>query len=363
MSIINAKTVIGLYVGKKYTWAQALDTETNKALKEERLPNTPKDLIGFLHGLPRPTRLVFEATENWSFFYGCFSSHVDEILMAHPLKTKAIASARIKTDKIDMRTLAHLGRADLIPCAYCPPPEIRDLRELLRHRAFLTALGTKVKNRIHAYLWKLGVETPFSDLFGTKGQTWLKGLSVPERFRILIDQDLRILEVLKNEIQTTTRTLNQQAKQDPLVPLLLPIPGIGIYSAMLILAEIGDVKRFESPKKLVSYAGLCPSTYQSGTRAYHGRITKQGSRWLRWILIEAAQHYAKTPGTLGTFYRRMMKKKGSQMAKVALARRILTGIYYCLTKGVPYQDQPDHPVSCSRTLEVGPGAKSAQIYD
>ena len=217
--------------------------------------------------------------------------------MAHPLKTKAIASAKIKTDRIDDGILAHLGRADLIPQAYIPPRGMRDLREILRHWAFLVALQTRVKNRIHSYLWKLGIAAEHSDLFGKSGLAWLKALGVREPYRVLVDQDLKILETLQQETKRATQTIDRLAKEDPRAKLILPLRGIGKYSAMMILAEIGEIDRFCDPKKLVSSAGLCPSTFQSGRVFYHGRITKQGSKWLRWILVEAAQQYARTPGS------------------------------------------------------------------
>lgn len=341
MEAIRPQTVIGMDSGKKHSWGNAVNAETGEVLKERKLANDPESFQAFTEDLPRPIRLVMESTGNWAYLYECWEELVEEVQLAHPLKTKAIASARIKTDRIDAKILADLGRADLVPQAYIPPREVRDLRERLRHRAFLVALQTKLKNRIHSALGKLGISLPeVSDLFGKAGMAWLESLEMREPFRSLMDQDLRVLETVRQEIKQATQEVESLAEEDPRVEWIRPIRGIGPYSAMLILAEIGEIDRFPDPKKLVSFAGLCPSTYQSGGTCYHGRLTKQGSKWLRWILVEAAQHYSKAPGRLGNFYRRIAHRKGSKVARVALARELLVAIYHCLKKGVAFQENP-----------------------
>lgn len=336
----KVNTVIGMDTGLRQSWCEARSVESGLLLKEQRLLNRAEEFRAFAEGLERPIRLVMEATGNWSYLYECWEGLVEEIQLAHPLKTKAIASARIKTDRIDKRILAQLGLADLVPQAYIPPREVRDLREVLRHRAFLVSLQTKVKNRIHAYLAKLGIEHGLSDLFGGSGQTWLKQVPLREPFRELVDQDLKVLHTIQEEIQNATKKIKSLATHDPRVDLLVPIRGIGEYSALLILAEIGDIGRFPDSKKLVSFAGLCPSTHQSGKVSYHGRLTKQGSKWLRWVLVEAAQRYGKAPGRLGDFYRRILRRKGANTAKVALARELLVAIHHCLKKGVGFEEYP-----------------------
>lgn len=338
--LTNAKTVIGMDVGIRNSWCQAVSPQTGEIFRDEKVNNGKEDFAEFVKGLPRPILMVMEATGNWQYLYECWNDLADEIQMAHSLKVKAIASAKIKTDKIDAGVLAHLGLANLVPQAYCPPREVRDLREILRHRIFLVALRTKVKNKIHSYLWKLGIRTELTDLFGKKGLEWLKKTELRHPYRTLVNQDLVILETIEQEIKQTTQAIEKMAKTDERVDWLLPIQGIGKYSAMLILAEIGDIERFSTPKQLVSFAGLCPSTFQSGTVSYHGRITKQGSKYLSWILVEASQHYAKLPGRLGNFFRRIQRKKGTKTARVATAREILTSIYWCLKKKVKFEESP-----------------------
>lgn len=340
MGIIDVNTVIGLDTGKKNSYCKAISSETGEVIREGRVNNKKEDFLSFAEGLPRPIRLVMEATGNWQYLHECWEGLSEEIQMAHPLKTKAIASARIKTDRIDADILAHLARADLIPQSYMPPREVRDLRELLRHRAFFVSLQTKVKNRIHSYLVKLGIEFSKTDLFGKAGMEWLKGLDIRQPFKRALKQDIKILEALKKEINEVTREIVKNARKDERAGLILPIRGIGEYTAMLVISEIGDIKRFPGPKQLVSFAGLCPSTFQSGEVCYHGKITKQGSKWLRWAMVEASQKYVKAPGKLGRLYRRIERRKGSKTARVAVAREILTSVYYCLKKGVKFEENP-----------------------
>jgi transposase len=249
MEGIRPQTVIGMDSGKKYSWGNAVDAETGEVLKERKLTNDPESFRAFAEGLPRPIRLVMESTGNWAYLYECWEELVEEVQLDHPLKTRAIASARIKTDRIDAKTLANLGRADLVPQAYISPREVRDLREQLRHRAFLVALQTKLKNRIHSALEKLGISLPeVSDLFGKAGKAWLKEVPLREPFRSLVDQDLRVLETVRQEIKQATQEVESLAEEDPRVEWIRPIRGIGPYSAMLILAEIGKSIAFPIPR-------------------------------------------------------------------------------------------------------------------
>ena len=147
-----------------------------------------------------------------------------------------------------------------------------------------------------------------------------------------------MLDTVRQEIKTASRRVEQVAEQDHDAVLLMTIPGVGYYSALLIKSEIGDVKRFPSAKQLCSYSGLVPSTHASGNVCYHGHITKRGSRWLRWILIEAAIHAVKRPGPLRRFYFKVERKKGGQIAKVATTRKLLEWIYHILKDGKSFQE-------------------------
>jgi len=334
------QTVVGWDLGKSSSYVTATDRDTGKTIREGKVPNTPKDIAAAVEGLPRPIRVVFEATGNWQATYEALEPHVEEMQMAHPLKTKAIAHARIKTDKIDSGILAHLGRADLVPQSWIPNREVRDQREVLRHRAFLVSLQTKVKNRVHTYLDKTGTTPPdVSNLFGKAGMRFLRTVTIREPYRFLLDRDLNVYDRLHEEVEAVSEKINSLAQEDPRTNLLIPIRGLGSYSIMLILSEIGNIDRFPSPEKLVSYAGLCPATYQSGKSIRHGAITKQGSKWLRWIMIEATLHHTRSGGRLGLFYQRMLHRKGVKVARVALARELIHSVFWCLKKGVVFEEE------------------------
>jgi transposase len=253
--------------------------------------------------------------------------------LAHPLRTRAIAAARVKTDAVDARTLAHLLRTGMLPEAYIAPPELRDLRDLLRHRATPVHLRTSIKNRVHALLARQGILPEYTDLFGTAGREYLTALQLPDGPRRRLDSLLALIDDFDREITDTTNEIDQRAKTDERVKLLCQIRGIGRYSAMLIITEIGEVKRFPTAKHLCQWAGLTPTIRSSDGKARLGHISRQGSTILRWALCEAAQHVPTGGGPLRTQYERIAKRRGSKIARVAVARQILTLCYYGLRDG------------------------------
>lgn len=329
-------------LAKRFHYAVAMN-EPGAVCRQQRLPHTPEALRQFVGALDGPCRVVIEASGNWMPVYDWLEPLVDEIVLAHPLRVRAIASARIKTDRIDATTLAHLLRTDLIPRAYIPPPSVRTWRELVRHRAFLVRLQTRVKNRIHALLMKQGVGLPeLSDLFGTAGRHWLSTLALPEPYAAMLGRYLAVLDHLKLQLRAVERTIDQSVATTPEATLLQSIPGVGRYLSLLILGEIGQIARFPSPKQLVSYAGLCPSTYASGQTLRHGRLIHQGSPWLRWGLIEVAIHTGQRKGTaLARLYHRLAQRKDAKTARVAVARKLCTVVFHMLQRMQPYQEPSD----------------------
>jgi transposase len=309
--------------------------------QQQRLPNDPLVLQRFFETLDGPCRVVLEATGNWVAVYERIEPYVQEVVLAHPLKVRAIASARIKTDRIDATTLAHLLRADLIPRAYVPPRQVRDWRELVRHRAFLVRLQTRVKNRVHSLLAKRGVTPPgLSDLFGVAGLAWLETLPLPEPCAAMRTRYLALLARLREALREIERTIDQTVAMTAEAQLVMTVPGLGRYLALLVLAEIGEIGRFPGPKHLVSYAGLCPSTYASGQTLRHGHLTHQGSPWLRWALIEATTHLQRRrpADRLARQFERLRQRRDAKTARVAVARELAHVVFHILSKGVPYRD-------------------------
>jgi transposase len=271
-------------------------------------------------GDPNGTHVALEATYGWEWLAELLKETGFDVHLAHPLRTRAIAAARVKTDAVDARTLAHLLRTGLLPEAYIAPPELRDLRDLLRHRATLVHLRTSIKNRVHALLARQGILPEHSE-------------ELPDGPRRRLDSLLALISDFDREITQTTSEIEQRAKADERVKLLCQIRGIGRYTALLIIAEVGEVKRFPTAKHLCQWAGLTPTVRSSDGKARLGHISRQGSTILRWALTEAAQHIPTGGGPLRAQYERIAKRRGNKIAKVAIARQILTLCYYGLRDG------------------------------
>lgn len=271
-----------LYVGvdaHKATSHVTVMDETGKVLNRKRVPSSPIGLRQVLGRYQEPMKAVIEASCSWGLMYDWLDELVDEVVLAHPAKVKAIADARIKTDTIDSETLAHLLRTDLIPPAYAPSKDIRAIKRVLRQRMFLVRVQTMVKNRIHALLSQYPVEYPdVSDLFGKAGRQWLHELSLPGSDRRILDSDLTLLHVLQDRIAATNDLLKTLSAGDEAVRWLASLPGIGDFCSVLIRYEIDDIQRFRTAKRFASHTGLVPSTYASGQRVVHGRLTKRGNQ-------------------------------------------------------------------------------------
>jgi transposase len=253
--------------------------------------------------------------------------------LAHPLRTKAIASARVKTDAVDACTLAQLLRADLLPEAYIAPRELRDLRDLLRQRFVLTHMRTALKNRVHALIARQGVQHGHSKLLGAGGRAFLAELQLRPEPRARLDVLLRLISDFDREIDALAADIDQIAKHDERVTVLCQIRGIGRYLGMLIVAEIGDIERFSSARHLCAWAGLTPTVRSSDAKARLGHISRLGSGPLRWALVEAAQRNTQGDGPLAQTFERIAERRGRQIAKVAVARKILTLCFYGLRDG------------------------------
>jgi transposase len=282
-------------------------------------------------------RLALEATTNTWAVADVLRPHVAEIVISNPLRTRAIAEAKIKTDKIDARVLAELLRADYLPSVWQPGPETQRLRRLTHRRAALVSDRTRLKNRLHSVLHHCLIPLPRFDLFSKQGRTWLRELTLPEPEAAARDSDLRLLEQTEKEIVQMEDLLTREAWQDEKVRLLMSIPGIDYTVAQTCLAAIGDVTRFANAKKLTSYLGLNPSTHQSGAHCVHGRITKQGNAHARWLLVQAAQHLGAYRGPLGQTMRAIIRRKNRNVAVVACARKLTVLIWHVLRSGEPFR--------------------------
>ncbi len=264
----------------------------------------------------------------------------DDVVLAHPLKVKAIADAKIKTDKIDATVLAHLLRADTVPEAWAPSEKSRELRVALRERMFYVRLRTMTKNRIVTVFDRYPEQTAqlkkLGDLFGKAGRIQLAEVNVSDIDRVQIDRGLAFIGDINERIKQSETTIRVMTKANANVKLLKTIPGIGEFFARLIDAEIDDVSRFRNAGKFAAYAGLVPSTYSSGGKTYHGKIIKQGNKWLRWALVEAVAPAIASDAQLRTQYEQL-KIRGTNKARVAIARKLLTIAFQILRDQRAYE--------------------------
>lgn len=334
---------IGMDVHKKFTMAVAMN-QRGKILGRERIPHGAslgkvdwKEYLAKYSNGAKP-HVILEATSISSPIFEAVEPHAKSVSMAHPLKTKLIAEEKVKTDAIDGETIAHLKRTNFLPTAYIPPREIRDQREFLRHRISLVHTQTSMKNRIHALLSRCGEFYPGTDLFGGGGRNYLKALSIREPYRQELERYLRLLDFIAGEIKQLTRLIHQKVEVSKEAARLTQIPGIGKYLAALIYWETGEITRFISPAKYVSYCRLIPSVHSTGGKTFYGPIAKQGNKYLGWALICAAQKYAIRRGPLGDFFRRIEKKHGSKVARVATARKLAIIIWHMLTKNEDFDE-------------------------
>jgi transposase len=281
-------------------------------------------------------RVAMESSNQVASLYRKLTKEGYTVLVSHPKKTRYIAEAKIKSDRVDSKAIAELLRLDALPLAYMPDKETAVLREKVRRRAFLVRERVKLRVKVKAILTYEGIKWPSDHgLFTAKGVEWLHGLSLDP-----VESYLRVMASLDDEIKLLSKQLLGQAEDDEDVKLLMTIPGVGYYTALLVKSEVGDVKRFPFGERLCSYAGLVPSTHASGASIRHGGITREGSRWLRWVMVEAAQtHVHRYDTSITRAYNRIAERRGKRIATVAAARKLLLCCYSVLRNKRPYHDQ------------------------
>jgi transposase len=333
---------VGIDVHKKYCQA-ALMSEQGKITHELRFDNTQQgatSLIDLARSIDPQVQVVVEPSANfWIRIYDKLEDEGVEVKLSNPSRTKAIAEARIKTDRIDAKTLAYLLRGDLVAESYVPSRKNRERRALIRHRASLIHMRVDIKNRIHSLLDKHELSYAYTDLFGKQGLEWLRGLQLPTPDHEILQSSLHVVETLNEQIRSMDIQIAKDATNEEKVKLLMTMPGVDYYAAMVLLSEIGDVHRFSSDEKLVSWVGLAPQVHQSGETNWTGHITRKGSKRARWILGQCAQSARQHDPRMREFYERIERKHGSQKAIVAVARKMLAIMYVMLIRNEPYHGE------------------------
>jgi transposase len=295
-------------------------------------------LRAFAESLGPGDHVVLESTAMTWAIAELLAEHAGRVTVSNPMRTRAIASAKVKTDKIDAKVLAQLGAADFLPEVWAPDEPTRALRRRIAHRSSLVRQRTRLRNQVHAVLARNLIEAPFTDVFGQGGRRWLGEVELPAHEREQVDSNLRVHDALEAEIEFVERGLAEQALADPRVRRLMTIPGIGAITALALVAVIGDVTRFPSPHHVVGYLGLDPRVRQSGEKAArHGHISRAGQAHARGLLIEAAHTAIRTPGPLRAFHDRIAARRGKKIALCATARKLAVLAWHLLSKDEDYR--------------------------
>jgi transposase len=324
---------VGLDLSRKRLDWQAVDRGRDP-VDAGAVPPDRDGLARLVHRVPRAVGVI-ESMNGARFVHDTLELAGWDVRIANAERVKGLAPLACKTDRIDARVLAELGALDLVPEIWLPDPRVRAERELARFRIHLVKHRTMLKNRIHQTLIAHGVACPVSDLFGVAGQRLLDRTELPAAWRASTDASLCLIEQLDEQIDACARELRRQNLDHPYVPLLVTAPGIGPILGYTIASELGDITRFATPAKLVGYTGLCPRVYQSGERDRRGRLAKNGPDYLRWALIEAAQHAARSAAYHDLYQRtrqRAGRQRGASVAAVTVARKLAEAIWWMLTR-------------------------------
>jgi transposase len=348
-------TFVGLDLHKRYITVCALDVDGAVLAEVRQMPVSLDALGSFLSGLPAPITVGMEACLYWQWLHDQLEAVGHAVRVADARQVKVIWQARSKTDPIDARKLADLLRVNLLPTIWIPDADTRRRRQLLHGRAFLVRQRTQVKNRIHGRLTAENLLFPRSDLYGRAGRAWLATAPMSPMLRSHVDRLLRIHDALTAEIEQLDDEVKRLRRDHPMIEQLHTIPGVGLFGALFLVAEIGAIERFPSSHRLTAYAGLVPSTRSSGGKTSHGGTGHASNRWLKWILVEIVQTLKRAPGPVGDQYRRLLRAKGKSKATTAAARKLCCYIYWMWRDGLSYEEWlADRHAGPSRS-EVCPG--------
>jgi transposase len=314
-------------------------TTAGEVLESVHIVNDADRLTEVIARAGETPEVVLEATYGWYWAVDALQAAGARVHLAHPLGVKAFEYRRVKNDLRDAIDLADLLRMGRLPEAWIAPPATRELRELVRHRAALVALRSHTKAEVHAVLAKCGVQVLMSDLFGVAGSALLDGLHLPAPYAARITSLRRLMEHLEFEIDVFAKLVRARLATDPDYRAVQIIPGVGPVLGAVFVAEIGDVTRFPAAQQLACWAGLTPTHHESDTHVRRGRITKQGSRLVRWAAVESVQLLPAT-STVGQLRDRVAARRGRNIGVVAAARRQLEYVFYALR---------DHQVRALRT--------------
>jgi transposase len=316
--------------------------EAGERLETVHIVNDVDRLAAVIARAGHAPDVVLEATYGWYWAADALAGLGANVHLAHPLGVKMFSYRRVKNDQRDAADLADLLRMGRLPEAWIAPPATRELRGWVRHRAKLVGLRSNLKCQVHAILAAAGVAVPMSDLFGPAGRALLVTAPLRVESRSRVQSLLRLIDAIEFEIDTFAALVAGRLREDRGYRAVQQIPGVGPVLAAVFVAEVGDVTRFTRPAQLASWAGLTPKHHESDTTVHRGRITKQGSRLVRWAAVEAVQR-VPAHTRLGQRRDRVCERRGRNVGVVAAARELTTLVFYglrdhqirCLSAGLP----------------------------
>ena len=329
-----ATEYVGIDLHRRRSVIVRLD-QAGEVISEERITNDSVNLATAVAEAGAEAKVVLEAIYGWYWAVDLLQGMGLEVHLAHPLGLNW-GNRRRKDDRTDARDLADLLRLGRLPEAFIAPPALRELREMVRYRAKLVHIRTSAKDQVHAVLAKAGIGVPMRDLFSVSGHKHLDQIELGKAYRHRVESLRRMIGFLESEIDELEKLIHQMLGGHPGYETILRLPGVGKVLGAVMVAEIGDVSRFRGPEQLSSWAGLTPRHRESDTTVIRGRITKQGSRLLRWAAVEAAIR-AGGSDLFASHHLRITARRGRKIARVAVARRLLTLVFYGLR---------DHQIRC-----------------
>jgi transposase len=347
---MESTVFVGLDAHKSSIVATVVDREGNK-LDQTKLGSGDAELREYLGGLPGPAEVVLEACNVWPHVYDAAVSTGAKVTLAHPYKVRVISEASLKSDKVDSLALAQLLRLKAVPVAFAPDGPIRDLRQIVRDRAFYLQQERSLKNHLYAVLLRKGIA--YEDgIFGLKRKRGeLRSLGLPE-----VDRGLDMLAHYDAATAELDRRIHVAFLASKEAQLLESIPGIGEFTAVALVAELCPIDRFPNVEKLRSYAGLVPTNHQSGETSYQGHLKTDSNPLVKWLLVEASwSHRFNAKGSdVAKVAKRVSRRRGKQKGNIAGAHKLLKIVYAVLRRGTPYT--PDRPSSGPNTAELNTAA-------
>lgn len=352
---------VGIDIHKRYSVLVAQD-ERGRKLKEARIEgNSAPGFVQFFKSLEGPSKVVLEACWNWGLTHDLLEEieEVEEVVLAHPLKTRLIADAQIKTDRLDALGLGTLLRGNLVARAHIPRRETRARKNLLRQRLYWARLRTMLRNRIHALLDRQrGLELPVcSDIFGAKGLGFLRQLQLPEPDGTLLAEQLALHDLIATQMRAQEKRIAADFGSEATHGRLMSLPGVGPTLGAVLAAEIDQIGRFPNADKLCGYAGVVPTTHSSGGKTHHGRLLPSCNKWLRWALVEASWVAIGCSPYFGALYQRQRQRgKKANTAILIVARRMCRIVWQLLSEQRDFEKRP-----CAAQLNPVPGCSGLKL--